>query len=292
MTLHVALIEPQIPPNTGNVMRLCAGADVPLHLIGPLGFSLDGHDVKRAALEYRDKVDLWEHPDWFAFRDAISRDRCIYFTPDARVDYTKAPFRKNSVLVFGNEKDGMPARIVEKHRTRCYRIPTAGEVRSLNLANAVSVVLYEGLRQLGQGGTAPVFEAPDVALAPALEVRAESRPDHRRAPRPHARPAAPVATVPVDLEDDEPNFNLAPRAPVVVPAIEEEEDEINYNVEQKPRVSAHPGRGPRGGAPRGGPKGGGPKGGAPRGGPPVAGGAPKVGGRPRRGRGGRGKPKP
>jgi tRNA (cytidine/uridine-2'-O-)-methyltransferase len=285
MTLHVALIEPQIPPNTGNVMRLCAGADVPLHLIGPLGFSLDGHDVKRAALEYRDKVDLWEHPDWFAFRDAISRDRCIYFTPDARVDYTKAPFRKNSVLVFGNEKDGMPARIVEKHRTRCYRIPTAGEVRGLNLANAVSVVLYEGLRQLGQGGTAPVFEVPETASEPVLEVRAASRPDHRRGPRPHARPAEPVATVPVDLEDDEPNFNLAPRVPVVVPAIEEEEDEVNYNVEQKPRVSAHPGRGPRGGAPRGAPKGG-----APRGGPPVAGGAPKVGGRPRRGRGGRGKP--
>ena len=115
MTLHVALIEPQIPPNTGNVMRLCAGADVPLHLIGPIGFPLDGPDVKRAAVEHRDKVDLWEHPDWFAFRDAISRDRCIYFTTDARVDYTKAPFRKNSVLVFGNEKDGMPARIVEKH---------------------------------------------------------------------------------------------------------------------------------------------------------------------------------
>jgi tRNA (cytidine/uridine-2'-O-)-methyltransferase len=290
MTLHVALIEPQIPPNTGNVMRLCAGADVPLHLIGPLGFSLDGHDVKRAALEYRDKVDLWEHPDWFAFRDAISRDRCIYFTPDARVDYTKAPFRKNSVLVFGNEKDGMPARIVEKHRTRCYRIPTAGEVRSLNLANAVSVVLYEGLRQLGQGGTPPVFEVPEGQPEPALEARAEPRPDHRRGPRPHARPVAPVAPARadlVDLEDDEPNFNLAPRPSVVVPVIEEEEDEINYNVEQKPRVSAHPGRGPRGGAPRGGPRGGGP-----RGGPPLAGGAPKVGGRPRRGRGGRGKPKP
>lgn len=283
MTLHVALIEPQIPPNTGNVMRLCAGADVPLHLIGPLGFSLEGHDVKRAALEYRDKVDLWEHPDWFAFRDAISRDRCIYFTPDARVDYTKAPFRKNSVLVFGNEKDGMPARIVEKHRARCYRIPTAGEVRSLNLANAVSVVLYEGLRQLGQGGTAPVFEAPEVEPEPQplVEPRREPRPDARRDRRPESRPVAPR----VELENDEPNFNLAPRVPVVVPAVEEEEDEVNYNVEQKPRVSAHPGRGPRGGAPRGGPKPGGP-----RGGPPVAGGVPKVGGRPRRGRGGRGKP--
>jgi tRNA (cytidine/uridine-2'-O-)-methyltransferase len=251
MTLHVALIEPQIPPNTGNVMRLCAGADVPLHLIGPVGFPLDGPDVNRAAVEHRDKLDLWEHPDWFAFRDAISRDRCIYFTTDARVDYTKAPFRKNSVLVFGNEKDGMPARIVEKHRARCYRIPSAGEARSLNLANAVSVVLYEGLRQLGQGGTAPVFDVAEV-------------------------------------EDEEPNFNLAPRVAVMVPAIvePEEEDEINYNVEQKPRVSPPAGRGPRGGAGRGGPRGAKPSGPGPTTGP-----APRGGGRPRRGRGGRGKPK-
>ena len=284
MTLHVALIEPQVPPNTGNVMRLCAGADVPLHLIGPVGFPLDGHDVKQAALECRDKVDLWEHPDWFAFRDAISRDRCIYFTPDARVDYTKAPFRKNSVLVFGNETDGMPARIVEKHRARCYRIPTAGEGRTLNLANAVSVVLYEGLRQLGQDGTAPVFEVPDAEPSP--EARPVTRSDARRGPPREARPPASRDV----LDDDEPNFNLAPRVPVTVPAIEEEEDEINYNVEQKPRVSPHPGRAPRGGAPRGGPKPGGPKPGGPRGGP-AAGGAPK-GGRPRRGRGGRGKPRP
>jgi tRNA (cytidine/uridine-2'-O-)-methyltransferase len=281
MTLHVALIEPQIPPNTGNVMRLCAGADVPLHLIGPLGFPLDGDDVTRAALDHRDKVDCWEHPDWFAFRDAISRDRCIYFTSDARVDYLKAPFRKNSVLVFGNETDGMPARIVEKHRARCYRLPAAGEARSLNLANAVSVVLYEGLRQLGQDGTAPVFEAPDTEPQPTREAKREPRPDAHRGRRPEARPVAPR----VEFEENEPNFNLAPQVPAVVPVIEEDEDEINYNVEQKPRVSAHPGRGPSGGVPRGGPKGRGP-----RGGPPVGGGAPKVGGRPRRGRGGRGKP--
>ena len=284
MTLHVALIEPQIPPNTGNVMRLCAGADVPLHLIGPVGFPLDGPDVNRAAVEHRDKLDLWEHPDWFAFRDAISRDRCIYFTTDARVDYTKAPFRKNSVLVFGNEKDGMPARIVEKHRARCYRIPTAGEGRSLNLANAVSVVLYEGLRQLGQGGTAPVFEAPEAVLelARTPEPRRTAQSDSRRGPRPESRPVAPR----VEVVDDEPNFNLAPRVRVVVPVIEEEEDEINYNVEQKPRVSPPAGRGPRG-AGRGGPRGVKPSGPGPTAGP-----GPRGGGRPRRGRGGRGKPKP
>jgi tRNA (cytidine/uridine-2'-O-)-methyltransferase len=148
MPLNVALIEPRIPPNTGNIARLCAAADTPLHLIGPLGFSLDEKDVKRAGLDYWDKTDLWVHENWFAFRDAISRDRCLYFSANATQDYRQAPFKPNSVLIFGNETDGLPARILEKHPERCYRIPMPGDVRSLNLANAVSVVLYEGLRKL------------------------------------------------------------------------------------------------------------------------------------------------
>jgi tRNA (cytidine/uridine-2'-O-)-methyltransferase len=143
MALHVALIQPQIPPNTGNIARLCAATDTPLHLIGPLGFSLDDRHLKRAGLDYWDKVDLWVHSDWFAFRDAITRDRCLYFSANATRDYREAPFRPNSVLVFGSETDGMPARILEKHPEQCFRIPMEGEVRSLNLANAVSIVLYE-----------------------------------------------------------------------------------------------------------------------------------------------------
>ncbi len=149
MGLHVALIQPQIPPNTGNIARLCAATDTPLHLIEPLGFSLDAREVKRAGLDYWDKVDLWVHPDWFEFRDAISRDRCLYFSANAGNDYRDARFRERGVLVFGSETEGMPTRILEKHPERCFRIPMPGEVRSLNLANAVSVVLYEGLRQLG-----------------------------------------------------------------------------------------------------------------------------------------------
>ncbi len=149
MTLHIALIEPRIPPNTGNIARLCVATDTPLHLIEPLSFSLDDSAVKRAGLDYWDRVDLWTHPNWFRFRDAISRDRCLYFSANAEQDYTEAPFRPNSVLVFGNETDGMPAKILEKHPELCYRIPMQGVMRSLNLANAVSVVLYEGLRQLG-----------------------------------------------------------------------------------------------------------------------------------------------
>jgi len=148
MSLNVALIEPRIPPNTGNIARLCAAADTPLHLIGPLGFSLDEKDVKRAGLDYWDKTDLWVHENWFAFRDAISRTRCLYFSANAAQDYRQAPFKSNSVLIFGNETDGLPARILEKHPEQCYKIPMPGDVRSLNLANAVSVVLYEGLRKL------------------------------------------------------------------------------------------------------------------------------------------------
>ena len=108
MALHVALIQPKIPPNTGNIARLCAATDSPLHLIGPLGFSLDAREVKRAGLDYWDKTDLWVHPDWYAFRDAISRDRCLYFSANARNDYRDAPFQDRQVLVFGSETEGLP----------------------------------------------------------------------------------------------------------------------------------------------------------------------------------------
>jgi tRNA (cytidine/uridine-2'-O-)-methyltransferase len=251
MTLHVALIEPQIPPNTGNVMRLCAGADVPLHLIGPIGFPLDGPDVKRAAVEHRDKVDLWEHPDWFAFRDAISRDRCIYFTTDARVDYTRRRSARTACSSSATRRTACRRASSRSTVQRCYRIPSVGMLEP-EPANAVSVVLYEGLRQLGQGGTAPVFEGR----------------------RGRGRGA---------------EFQSRPQGCRDVPAImePEEEDEINYNVEQKPRVSPPAGRGPRGGAGRGGPRGVKPSGPGPTTGP-----GPRGGGRPRRGRGGRGKPKP
>jgi tRNA (cytidine/uridine-2'-O-)-methyltransferase len=168
VSLHVALIEPRIPPNTGNIARLCAATDTPLHLIEPLGFSLDDREVRRAGLDYWSQVDLWVHPGWRAFRDAIARERCLYFSANATRDYRRAPFRANSCLVFGNETDGMPARILEKHPERCFRIPMPGDVRSLNLANAVSIVLYEGLGRVpadplsrpGAGAQLPVSADP------------------------------------------------------------------------------------------------------------------------------------
>jgi tRNA (cytidine/uridine-2'-O-)-methyltransferase len=147
MGLHVALIQPQIPPNTGNIARLCAATDTPLHLIEPLGFSLSDADLRRAGLDYWDRVDLWRHPDWFAFRDAMARTRCLYFSAKAERSFWQAPYRSNSCLVFGSETDGMPTRILEKHPDRCFTIPMNGAVRSLNLATAVGIVLYEALRQ-------------------------------------------------------------------------------------------------------------------------------------------------
>jgi tRNA (cytidine/uridine-2'-O-)-methyltransferase len=153
MALHIALIQPEIPPNTGNIARLCVATDTSLHLIEPLGFSIDDAEVRRAGLDYWDDVDLWVHPNWFAFRDAISRDRCLYFSANATRPLWEARFRPNSCLVFGSETGGMPARILEKHPEECFQIPMpSARVRSLNLATAAGIVLYEALRQLDGRG--------------------------------------------------------------------------------------------------------------------------------------------
>jgi len=154
MALNIALIQPQIPPNTGSIARLCVATDTPLHLIEPLGFSIADAEVRRAGLDYWDRLDLWVHPDWFAFRDAMNRGRCLYFSAKATESYLNAPYRSNSCLVFGSETEGMPLRILEKHPDQCFTIPMTGPVRSLNLANAVSIVLYEALRQTGRESTA------------------------------------------------------------------------------------------------------------------------------------------
>jgi tRNA (cytidine/uridine-2'-O-)-methyltransferase len=180
MALHIALIEPQIPPNTGNIARLCVATDSPLHLIEPLGFSLEAGEVRRAGLEYWDRVDLWVHPNWFRFRDAITRDRCLYFSANADRDYREARFEANSVLVFGNETDGLPAKILEKHPEQCFKIPMPGDVRSLNLANAVSVVLYEGLNRLGLTPPGEAAPPPDRAAGRKPSSRTGGRRPRRR----------------------------------------------------------------------------------------------------------------
>jgi len=149
MALHVALVEPEIPPNTGNVARLCAATGTALHLIEPLGFSLDDRELKRAGLDYWDAVDVWVHPGWRHFREAISRERCLYFSAHGTRAYRDAPFHDRCCLVFGNEGAGLPERIRLKYPDRVFRIPMLPAVRSLNLATAVGIVLYEAVRRLG-----------------------------------------------------------------------------------------------------------------------------------------------
>jgi tRNA (cytidine/uridine-2'-O-)-methyltransferase len=183
--LTVVLIEPQIPPNTGNIARLCAATDTSLHLIEPLGFSLADEQLRRAGLDYWDEVDLWIHPSWRDFREAVSRERCLYFSAHGRQSYLDAPYAPNSVLVFGNETQGLPERIRDKHPDRTYRIPMRPVVRSLNLATAVGIVLYEALRTVG-------FAFEDRPAPEAIPGRGgRERRRARRRPIPHStyRPA-------------------------------------------------------------------------------------------------------
>ncbi|HEY5276983.1 MAG TPA: tRNA (cytidine(34)-2'-O)-methyltransferase [Coriobacteriia bacterium] len=148
-TLHIALIEPQIPPNTGNIARLCVATESSLHLIEPLGFSLDDAELARSSIHWFDDVDLWVHKGWRYFREAVDRDRCYYFSAKATRSFWEAEVPDGGCLVFGNETTGMPDRILEKHPDRCYRIPMHGPVRNLNLATAAGIVLYDALRKLG-----------------------------------------------------------------------------------------------------------------------------------------------
>jgi tRNA (cytidine/uridine-2'-O-)-methyltransferase len=148
MGLHVVLVEPQIPPNTGNIARLCAATGSSLHLVGPLGFSLSDAELKRAGLDYWEHVDLWIYSAWRDFRGAFARDRCLYFSAHGIRPHWEAPYRDRLGLVFGSETHGLPARILEKYPDRVYGIPMTGPVRSLNLATAVGIVLYEAIRQL------------------------------------------------------------------------------------------------------------------------------------------------
>jgi len=184
--LHIALIEPQIPPNTGNIARLCAATDTSLHLIEPLGFSVDDASLKRAGLDYWSAVDLWIHPGWRAFREAMARERCCYFSARATRPLAEAGFLPNSVLIFGNETAGLPDRILEKYPERCFRIPMpGGQVRSLNLATAVGIVVYQALQQVGSSeaqAQAAAFadDDPDGAANPAAAKPARPRRPRRR----------------------------------------------------------------------------------------------------------------
>ncbi len=143
---HVVLVEPEIPPNTGAIARTCAATGSPLHLVGHLGFSIDERAVRRAGLDYWDLVEIHRHESFGAFEESIRSDRIHFFSGTAPSSYLEADFRPGDALVFGPESVGLPEALLA-NRDRVWAIPTLGPVRSLNLSNAVAIVLYEALRQ-------------------------------------------------------------------------------------------------------------------------------------------------
>jgi tRNA (cytidine/uridine-2'-O-)-methyltransferase len=149
----VVLVEPEIPPNTGNVARLCAATASPLHLIGKLGFRIDEHSVRRAGVDYWHLVDLRTHVDFEHFLHAWSKEspagRLHLFSAVATRSYLDAGYRPGDALVFGKESVGLSEELLARFADRAAGIPTLGAVRSLNLANAVGIVLYEALRAVG-----------------------------------------------------------------------------------------------------------------------------------------------
>jgi tRNA (cytidine/uridine-2'-O-)-methyltransferase len=151
--LHVVLVEPEIPPNTGNIGRLCLGAGSHLHLVKPLGFSLDDKALRRAGLDYWQdvKVAIWD--SFAALQEANAAARFWYLTTKATQPYWDATFRDGDFLVFGRETKGLPELLLHANADRALTIPMVAEsTRSLNLATAVGIVLYEAVRQIRLGG--------------------------------------------------------------------------------------------------------------------------------------------
>ena len=146
--LHLVLVEPEIPGNTGNIARLCAGADIWLHLVRPLGFELDNRHLARAGLDYWPHVKLCVHEDFGKIERIFPAQRLHLMTKRARRLYTTIDVEPGTVFVFGRESTGLDRAITDAYEERCYRIPINDKVRSLNLANACSIVTYEALRQM------------------------------------------------------------------------------------------------------------------------------------------------
>lgn len=147
--LHVALYEPEIPPNTGNIMRLCAATEARLHLIGRLGFRLDDRSLRRAGLDYLDAVDYQRHVTLPDFESAIAPARVYCFSARAERLYTSVSYADGDCLLFGGESNGLPESVLERYADHALLIPMpAAGVRSLNLATAAGIALYEALRQI------------------------------------------------------------------------------------------------------------------------------------------------
>jgi len=147
-SLHIALIEPEIPQNAGNIGRTCVGLGARLHFIGKLGFSLSGKDIKRAGLDYWDKLQFNHHKDWDTFVAALGDNvDIVFFSARGKRVLWDYPFRHPVCLIFGSESRGLPPSFYKKYFEKLIRIPTEGPIRSLNLATAVGIGAFEAVRQ-------------------------------------------------------------------------------------------------------------------------------------------------
>ena len=154
--LHIALVRPEIHPNTGNIARLCAANSIPLHIVGVPGFRLDERSVRRAGLDYWPHVELYRERDLRQLREVLSGSRWLYFSVRARRCYTDMEYRHGDCLVFGPESRGLPDEVIAENPDNVLRIPMRSpHVRSLNVATAVAIGMYEALRQLGKSSVGP-----------------------------------------------------------------------------------------------------------------------------------------
>ncbi|MCF8009956.1 MAG: tRNA (uridine(34)/cytosine(34)/5-carboxymethylaminomethyluridine(34)-2'-O)-methyltransferase TrmL [Clostridiales bacterium] len=147
--MHVVLVEPEIPGNTGNIARTCSVTGTGLHLVKPLGFNVDDAHLKRAGLDYWYLLNIHYHENIQEVFRLYPYNNFYFISTKGESCYTEAGFYENDFLVFGKETAGLPAWIISKYRKNCLRIPMLNNVRSLNLSNSVSIVLYECLRQTG-----------------------------------------------------------------------------------------------------------------------------------------------
>lgn len=145
--MHIILHQPEIPANTGNIGRTCVATGTTLHLIEPLGFHLDEKSIKRAGMDYWDKLDVTRYINFEEFQARHPGAKIWYATTKAKRLYTEVAFGNDDYIMFGKESAGIPEELLVEHEETCIRIPMLTEIRSLNLSNAVAIVLYEALRQ-------------------------------------------------------------------------------------------------------------------------------------------------
>lgn len=146
---NIVLVEPEIPNNTGSIGRTCVGTQCRLHLVGRLGFDISERAVRRAGLDYWENIDLMRHDTWANLYDQVSdKSRMFYFSKKASRSYFQAQFKPGDWLIFGRETTGLSESLLRDVEAQTWRIPMYGPIRSLNLSNSVSIVIYEGIRQL------------------------------------------------------------------------------------------------------------------------------------------------